>query len=459
MVLLFLQIEYSEGNSEVYLLPIKWTSHIEVPRALIAQGSQHYLMDANWSASYRQALAELILGRSEWTSATGRIVAEHGKAIQELHEIATLPSRVLGVEQSNTSVVFGDRLFCKLYRKIEDGENPDVEITRYLTETLNFPHVPSFIAALKYQREDREPQDLGLVQRLVANEGDAWSWTLRSLAEFYQRAAGQVPKTVNLTQEMIGREYAERIALLGRRTAELHIALAAPGDPRFTPEPLTLADQDSLFQSMRKTTQRSLKMLKAQLKSLRDPVRANAERVASQHEAIFRIQWRVSSQPIDAVKIRVHGDYHLGQVLFTGDDFVIIDFEGEPARSLSERKVKTSPLKDVAGMLRSFHYAAHSALLQNETMTAEESRALQPWAELWSDHIGKKFLQAYVATLTGLIPSDGTHFEILLQAFLLEKAAYEVAYELNNRPGWLYIPLKGIERILARTRSLTAPAE
>jgi len=259
------------------------------------------------------------------------------------------------------------------------------------------------------------------------------------------------PAIPPLLQDLIGGIYLEIAHLLGKRTGELHLALSSPSeDPNFVPESFSILYQRSVYQSMRSLVRRVMQFLEKNLKKLPENVRKEAvEILALEPEILGRLQ-KILQRNISAMKIRVHGDYHLGQVLYTGNDFVIFDFEGEPARALSERRLKRSPIRDVAGMIRSFHYAAYSALLQHASIRPEDIPVLEPWAELWYHYVSGVFLHYYLNTVgnTPLVPNEREEFEVLLQAFLLEKAIYELGYELNNRPDWVIIPIKGIKHIL-----------
>jgi maltose alpha-D-glucosyltransferase/alpha-amylase len=254
-----------------------------------------------------------------------------------------------------------------------------------------------------------------------------------------------------LLQELIGAVYLDRAALLGRRTGELHIALASGSTyPDFAPEPFSLLYQRSIYQSMRSLTRRSMQLLSANREKLPAEAKEEASRALASETKILDVYRKILGKKINAMRIRFHGDYHLGQVLFTGKDFVIIDFEGEPARSLSERRLKRSPVRDVAGMIRSFHYAVYSALLKYTGGGPDDSAGLQAWAEVWYHYVSGTFLSSYMNTVrdAGFVPEDRDEFALLLQCFLLEKAVYELGYELNNRPEWVLIPLRGISHIL-----------
>ena len=354
-------------------------------------------------------------------------------------------------------MVFDNKFFLKLYRKLEDGVNPDVEITRFLTDHAQFGNVPAFGGALEYRRAKAEPTVICLLQNAVANETDAWSLTLDSVGRYYDRVLGRKADLQNQTEppgslleELIGGIYPEKVKLLGQRTGEMHLALAsATEDIGFSPEPFNAMAQRSTYQSMRALLRRTFAVLQKKSSELPESFRAEAEEVLKAEAEILAHEKRLLDRRSGAAKIRIHGDYHLGQVLHTGKDFVILDFEGEPARPLSERKLKRSPLRDVAGMMRSFQYAAYSALWQ-PAMRAEDVPFLERWADLWYRAMGSIFLQSYLSTTASavFIPPNQDDLNVFLEAYLLDKAVYEVGYELNSRPDWVVIPIRGIKHLL-----------
>jgi len=252
-------------------------------------------------------------------------------------------------------------------------------------------------------------------------------------------------------EELIGGIYPQKARLLGQRTGELHLALASDSDDRaFAPEPFNALSQRSVYQNMRASLRRAFALLQKKLPELPEAFRAEAQEVLAAEQKILAQEQRILDHSSAATKIRIHGDYHLGQALYTGKDFVILDFEGEPARPLSERKLKRSALRDVAGMMRSFQYGAYSALWQ-PAMRPEDIPFLERWADLWYRQMSSVFLQSYLRTTRGasFVPSRETDLQVLLEAYLLDKAVYEVGYELNNRPSWVVIPIRGIKHILA----------
>jgi maltose alpha-D-glucosyltransferase/alpha-amylase len=253
-----------------------------------------------------------------------------------------------------------------------------------------------------------------------------------------------------LLDELIGGIYPDKAKLLGQRTGQLHLALASSQDDRiFAPEPFNAMAQRSAYQSMRALLRRTCALLGKKLPDLPEAFREEAKEVLGAEKEILEREKRILDRKANAAKIRIHGDYHLGQVLYTGKDFVILDFEGEPARALSERKLKRSSLRDVAGMMRSFQYAAYSALWQ-PAMRTEDVPFLERWADFWYREMSSVFLQSYLKTTADAIfvPQNPEDLQVLLEAYLLDKAVYEIGYELNNRPDWVVIPIRGIKHIL-----------
>jgi len=244
--------------------------------------------------------------------------------------------------------------------------------------------------------------------------------------------------------------YLESARLLGRRTAELHAALASdPADPAFAPERISPQDQRSIYQSLNALAMRSLELLRSQLNRLPEDARDEAKRVLDLEPRIGQALRAFLARRITTTRIRVHGDYHLGQVLYTGHDFVIIDFEGEPTRTLYERRLKRLALRDVAGMLRSFHYASQAAL-RSEQFQPEARPRLEAWARFWVDSVSAEFLRGYLATAgsASFVPQTTEDLDLQLSTMLLEKALYELRYELNSRPDWVRIPLRGILEVV-----------
>ncbi|TME16010.1 MAG: maltose alpha-D-glucosyltransferase [Chloroflexi bacterium] len=446
--LLTVEARYAEGDAETYVLVLGFADGDRAGELLahrrdavlcrLAGGEEPALLyDALVDPDFAEGLLEAIERRRRFRGEAGAVAANPGRALSRLRAGAPgeLEAHLSSAEQSNNSVVFGERLILKLFRRLEPGVNPDLEVSRFLTEQSEFQHIPPFAGSLDYRRAGSPSATLGILQGYVPNLGDAWEYTLGELKEYLSNPHRGV------SLEVIG-DYLQSAALLGRRTADLHLALASdPDNPDFAPAPSTMLDQRSLFQSVRSQGMQVFELLHARLTRLSDGARADAELVLQmQGELMARLR-SVIQRPIAATRIRTHGDYHLGQVLWTGGDFVIIDFEGEPARPIAERRLKRWPLRDVAGMLRSFDYAANEAhRIYHDRQTLDRA------ARFWRDNVSQAFLREYLATAGGasFLPVTNDERQILLETYLLEKALYEIRYELNSRPDWVRIPLRGI---------------
>ena len=482
--LLFVEVTYNEGLPELYQLPVAFAAgeqeqelRSQYSNSVIARvavdGKEGILYDALYSEDFRQMLLQLIARRKNIKGEQGDLVGfSHRNVAGEIKNAAQpLTSKILSAEQSNTSIIYDNSLFLKVYRKLDRTMNPDVEVVQMLTDVLHFPNVPRYMGSIEQQEAGKPPMVLVMLQELVPNQGDAWSYMEDSLKRFYERvltqterqelaptvgtlseplAFSEVPEAV---QMQIGGAHVERVELLGQRTAEMHRALVSVTDnPDFIPEAFSLHYQRSLFSSLTSLVRSNFDSLKKHLPNLPENVRGEAQEVLQMREEVLSRLKRIFSHKIDTKKIRNHGDYHLGQVLFTGKDFYIIDFEGEPARSFSERRLKRSALRDVAGMMRSFHYAAYNALFQQDSLRKEDVDYLEAWAEQWYHYASGFFMNSYLSTTkgTGLVPAADEDFEILMQTYLLEKAIYELGYELNNRPDWVLIPIRGIKYIMKK---------
>jgi maltose alpha-D-glucosyltransferase/alpha-amylase len=404
----------------------------------------------------------------------GRLDAHASSLLNEVHPIQHLTSRVGTAEQSNTSILYGQKLILKVFRRLQPGENPDVEIGRFLTEVARFQHIAPFMGEITITPASGEATTAAMLQGLVANKGDGWEWFLDQFASFLQSVEhlGSPPKTsppgfLNIQKPIPGiqgnaKEALGAAALLGRRTAEMHLALDTPTqDQAFCAEHFTSTDLEQDVRRIEAQLIQMLETLKSKFSTLDDSTADLAVQFFSSRRDLFARTRDLASLKAAGQRIRIHGDYHLGQTLRTEEpakdqgktagDFVILDFEGEPARTLAERRHKQSPLKDVAGMIRSFSYAAHSGLdryLNEKPESASGATAdqLAGWARCWEHSVASEFLQSYIESIAAkqdLLPPK-EQAQTLLNAYVLEKALYELMYELNNRPKWLRIPFAGI---------------
>jgi trehalose synthase-fused probable maltokinase len=412
------------------------------------------LYDAIWEPAFAQSLLATAAGRRRLPGLRGALAGMGSAAGQARRPLAP---RLVGGPQNNSSVVFGERLILKLLRRIDEGMSPELELGKFLAGR-GFPHTPRLVGALEYHNGAGEPTTLAVLHSYVAHRASGRELALEALDAALgevHRGAGELPPPSPCADNLLALAaqpsdaerallgaYRETAALLGRRTAELHQALAGDSeDEAFAPESFTPFAQRALYQALRNLAGRTLYALRRQLATLPEQARADAEALLAGEAAILERFAAVLRRPIRGRRIRTHGDYHLEQVLHTADDLVIIDFEGEPSRPAAYRRLRHSPLQDVVAMVRSFLDAAITA--------AEKASPARPAAEqvahAWAQCASAAFLRAYQETAAhdGLIPEGRDELELLLDVFLLERALYEVHYDLNNRPGRAGIALRG----------------
>lgn len=479
--LVILDVAYNNINDEVYLLPIKFVTGENAraiaeayPTATIMplqcrqDGRQvdGQLIDAVYDERFRRGILNVIGEQLHMDGDIGAVDADRTTAFEDLNSPGLdAQSGLLGKEQSNTSVRYGNVLVLKLMRKLEEGTNPELEIGRFLTEETAITHVPLLAGYIQYTQSQHAPTTVAVLQAFVENQGDAWEFTLDWLTKWFQsgildREAPELPDSSLMAlaaspipddvRAAVG-DYIDKAYLLGQRTAELHVALASGTDERFRPVDFSMDYQRELHTSIDQMSDRIFQLLRERLHSLPDAVVQHGQSILDQEAEIREVFNVLDSYDIPGKRIRGHGDYHLGQVLYTGDDFVIVDFEGEPARPLPERYVKHSPLRDVAGMLRSFHYAAYGVLpgfgLQTPIPPHQLPRA-EPWARYWRLWTSVAFLRGYLdhVEIAHITPPERADFDLLLRNLVMEKAVYELGYEINNRPGWLKVPAQAIMR-------------
>ena len=474
--LTIIEVDYVQRLPEFYFLPltvvlsdsilerVEYTVQSVVCRGEI-QGKAGFIMDSSYDRNFRDFLftsmqKELRLRDDE----NGTL--EFNSGVFAKLDTKEVDSKILKADQSNTAIIYNDKYFFKFYRKIEKEINPDLEIVRFLTEHTTFQNCPKYAGSVEYKDAEGRTIVFGLLQEKVDNQGDSWGMTVDSVGRYYERVITKgkglkFPRLNNnpaikfedapeILQELIGRGFYERVVRLGQRTAEMHMALASDAsNPAFAPETFTANYQRSLYSSLRKLLRDRFSILETSIGKLPAETQELAKEVLAMEDKILESFSEVYQVKINAQKTRIHGDYHLGQVLFTGKDFVIIDFEGEPGFSFSERRLKKNAFKDVAGMMRSFHYAAFGKLLLNENYREKDLELLEQAAEQWQHYVSRFYLGAYMERIgMGTILSEEN--DILIRTFLIEKAIYELGYELNGRPDWTMVPLRGIDYLVKR---------
>jgi len=479
--LALVRVDYLSGDTEMYAVPMAmayenqfdriWQEHPETVIARLNLRGKHptiLLYDAMTDPAFGQELLEVLVRKRIIRGHCGQIRCRTTHAFRTLltkGQLLPSSSMMRGDHQINTSIRFGDQLILKLIRKLTPGINPDLEIGQLLTEK-QFPYCAPTAGAIELRMNQDEPMTLAILQGFVPNQGNAWDYTLDQLDHYFEAAVGKplldLPAVFSFdlldtalpdaAAELIG-NYLESARLLGRRTAEMHVCLASEQSlPEFKPEAFTKLYQRALYQSMRNQVGKTLPLLRRQFNRLPEGLRTLAVTVMKRERELMDCFKDLLNTKIAALRIRCHGDYHLQQVLFTGSDFTIIGFVGESARPITERRIKRSALHDVAGMLYSFHDAAHVALLRRQKIEilSETAARIEHWTEFWQRWVSAEFLKSYLkeAGENHFIPGNRNDLRVLLRALLLEMAVFELSNELNTRPGRVGIPLCGIRQLL-----------
>ena len=469
------RVDFSEGDPETYLMPIAFVADsaggkvkVKAPLSVMATlrmpSGDGKLVDATEELDALRPLVDAILDRGRFRVAGGELFGTSNLPDDQRGTLGE--PAAIRAHTANTALQYGDRFFLKVYRKLEDGMSPDFELGRFLA--VRAPGLsPQVLGALEYRQGRSEPRTLAVLQAFVPNEGTAWSHTRRELGRFYERVlARPLPDRTALlpdlpvgelamreaphdVREMLG-VFSEHARLLGQRTAEMHLALAsAPEDPVFASEPYSALDRRSAYQSLRNLAGRVLRSLATTLESLPSASHDLARLVLAHQVQILARFEPMLREGADMRRIRCHGDYHLEQALWTGKDFVLIDFDGgDHDAALSERRRKHSPLRDLAGMIRSFHYAAYTGLLEGIVRESDRAAA-EPWADIWHGWISAGFVASYMASArqSPLLP-QGPAFPALLDGYVLAKALSELRGELHRPSSRIVIPLRGIAQLL-----------
>jgi maltose alpha-D-glucosyltransferase/alpha-amylase len=461
-LLALFRTESGDSDASTYFLPLtrmweneaedRWRRLAPVTMAKVRQQAQvGVLGDAFGDEQFCRAVVAAIGAGKELRCAHGALRFSPTKAFAELAGPSsdTLPVRAPATRSSNTIVVMDERLFLKGYRRLQAGLNPEAEIGRFLTEVVHFPNSVPVAGMLEYVAGDGSVMTLALLQSYVENQGDGWSYTRDYLERCFELTETQSKQPESGAVETAAEEhgvYFQLMRILGRRTAELHAAFAAKtGNPAFDPEPIGAGDLAAWVKRVSEDAGAVLDRLERRRDTLDEALRGEADGLLQRRQALLERIEACAPREVRALKIRHHGDYHLGQVLLKQNDFIITDFEGEPGRTFADRRQKHSPLRDVAGMLRSFNYAMHTALLHVAGLHPDRLASLEARGRKWESGARDAFLGAYRETAeTSGLYSSWEEVHGLLELFLLEKAFYELRYEIDNRPDWVRIPLRGI---------------
>ncbi|MDY6785252.1 MAG: maltose alpha-D-glucosyltransferase [Cyanobacteriota bacterium] len=474
-MLALVQVEYTEGLPEMYVLPMTYLSEATENGIVNVQIGEEegVLVDAMGEKDFLSVPLAAISRMSRYASLHGALVGTQTPAFKSLSQEVTgslEPSRFRG-EQDNSSIIYGNDFILKLYRHVEAGINPDWEVGSFLTERQTGNHLVPVAGALEYRRSGIEPIAIAILQGYIPDTRLAWSYTLDTLRDYFEQmmvkqldvAEVELPPnaigdivTLEIPEsayEIVG-SYLGSAQLLGQRTAELHLTLASDPDNRhFAPEPFTSFYQRSIYQYSRNLAGKVLLALAQHLERLPESTQTLAKMVLNRQDQILERFRLLLEQKISAMRTRCHGKYHLGQVLYTGKDFIIIDFKGETDRPLSERRMKRSPLRDVAGMLQSFGYAANVAFRQeveNGTIRDDNLPVMEQWTQFWQQWTSAAFLNAYATTSadSAFLPKGDQELQVLLEAYLFEKALQELNRQLTKGSNWLEISLERILQLL-----------
>ncbi|MCY7410255.1 MAG: hypothetical protein LH473_08280 [Chitinophagales bacterium] len=465
--LLILKAKYNSGKSEEYFLPLSFISSSEniLEKGIIAQADNGFLIDAIYDAVFRQTIFIHLFNSQKIKQQNGAIFFERGSAFIPETFSAEISSRVLDADQSNSSIIFsrehtspigggregvgeGADYFLKIYRKLFRETNPDVEVIQFLTEKAHFAHIPSFAGTFYWRKAFGAPITLGMMQQKLTAIKDAWSLAGDYLNEFLI--------SLSADEIIIPQTSIEQATLLGTRTAEMHLALANDfTDASFSPEPFNEEYADWILDNCESLLKRRLRLTKDCYAVLDENGKTMAKFFMSNQHKIKEFFSRIKKLSLKSLRTRIHGDYHLGQILFNGSDYIILDFEGEPESSIKDRKIKHSPLKDVAGILRSFHYAVCAKLYFSTTEHSVAPEKINAAVTRWYNEVTAAFMNEYWKTINNnmVLTAEKEELDFLLQFHLLEKAVYELGYELNSRPTWVKIPMKGIQQVLGTIQS------
>lgn len=432
-----------------------------------------FLADASFTPPFQQALIHKIAANDSITLPESHIEFYGNEQLRnQLNQKQPDGKSKTHTEDGFTSISYDNGFFLKMYRKIDPTTNPDIEITRYLSEQVRFEYIPRFCGAIEWKFQN-DNIGLGMIQFLQENHGDGYSFMLTRINNYIERILAAPDKDALLSfdkagsitnalafeelpeelQILLGATASEQARIIGVRTGQMHLALASGGGSKdFAPEDFSLHYQRSLFSSMQSLVRETFQNQNEKLQKVPEDIKKVLAEVFGRREEVLNIFKRIYTKKLDVIKTRIHGNYHLGQIFFTGKDLVINDFGGNPALRFSDRRLKRSPLRDVAAMMRSFRYVANEGFMKNQQISKEDLSSFQPFADIWSFYMRSFFIKAYLETVDGsaFIPKDKQDLQMMLETYLLERLILDLNYELNNRPEWVRVPLRVLKAILDR---------
>jgi len=480
--LLLLEVSYESGLSEMYQLMVTFVRKDEAetlvsnfPMSVVAVMQLGYeegvLCDALYVTDFQQLLFYGMMRNKSIGSGENSSIRFYNNGILEKYaeQHNEVKSKAQYDERYHSAITYDNNFYLTIYRKVDFTINPDAEITRFLSEKVKFQYIPAFLGAIEWAT-DKGVMTLGMMQTMVENHGNGYSYMIERLYNYIERilaldqehlptyeSQGSLTEPVAFDQlptglkNLLGSRSADQAKLIGIRTGEMHLALASAGDLKdFKPEEFSLHYQRSLFSAMVSQVREVLQGLKKNMSRLKPEVQSEAEEILRHRDDILNVLKNIYSKKLDVLKIRIHGNYTLNQVLFTGKDIAIQGYGGDPLRPYSERRLKRSPLHDVASMLRSFHNAAYEGFFLNNHILKDNIPKYIPFARLWAHYMSGFFMKAYLDTVAGarFIPKDKNDFRVMLQTFLLEKALIDLNHSLNNGAESVVVPLRTIKTII-----------
>ncbi|MDB5192350.1 MAG: treS, partial [Segetibacter sp.] len=479
-VALLVEVVYESGLPETYHLPVTFVpEHLSknvvesCPQALIATlkvgNEQGLICDALFTTELPDSLIKNMASHSTLKLKEGQITYKGNTDLQSyVQEYAEIRSKIHKQEKSFTSVNYDNSYYLKIYRKVDKSTNPDVEITRFLSNEVKFANIPPYVGTIEWNT-GQDTIVLGMMQVMIENHGDGKTFMLDRLNNYVERLLARDRYAINalplvgslsnpvgideLPEELkaiLGTTATEQVRLFGIKTGEMHLALASGNEKDFVPEDFSLHYQRSLFSSMQSLVREAYQSKIKNIDKLDEDVKEEVREILGRKEEVLTTLKRIYAKKLDVIKIRIHGNFHLGNILFTGKDIAINNFIGDPNRTFSERRLKRSPLRDVAGMVRALHYVAYEGFFLNTHLPKEDVKGLMPFAELWSHYMSQFFIHAYLETVqfSSFIPKEKDDLKMMLETYLLEKAIHDLNYELNHRPEWAVVPLRVIKSIL-----------
>ncbi|GAB3225293.1 maltose alpha-D-glucosyltransferase [Spirosoma arcticum] len=479
---ILIEVAYERGLPEIFQLFMAFAPEIQAtklmrncPQAVLATvdmgGDSGVICDGLYLPDVQYALLHQ-MGSERVDPVGGLLFHQKPELVAYVGANRDIKTKLIRNGADYASISYDSHFLLKLYRKVDLSINPDAELTQFLSETARFAHVLALTGTLELI-SGGEPVMLGNLEEMIARHGNGKEYVLERVNNYIERilardkkqladAMAAPPGTLSQpvaygdlpegTQELLGRRAAEQARLLGIRVGEMHHALASNATLKdFAPEAFSLHYQRSLFSGLQSLVRESYHPQPQAIERLPIDIRDDVMQILSQKEVVLSILRRIYGRKIDTMKIRIHGDLQLEKILLTGRDIAIRDFGGDPSRSYSERRLKRSPLRDVAAMIRSFYYVGYEGFLQNNQVADEETLRLLPYAEFWARYMSGFFTKAYINTVQGssFVPANPDDLQRLLDTFLLEKAVADLQHELNHRPDWVRVPLQLIQSIVA----------